>query len=447
MAVSKELLARYKELKAQGVNISLAELKAQMEKENEGVNEGVNKINTSVSEPYTNETNKYNQYTQTNLTNINNTNEISEYNTPSHSNYTNSIEPEPQTTTSSDWNTTYYSSTPAQLTPESYSDSTPITPVAQQPYTGNLDNHPRLQDDYKPYAGNIQTIPTQNTDKSQTKKFALIGYPLGHSLSEYIHNAGFKSINEDATYEILETSPENLVDRIKYLKSNNYSGFNVTIPLKLPITMFLDSIDDSATIANAVNTVVIDPITKEMTGYNTDVLGFINAIPEDFTLSGKVAGILGTGGAARAAITALAQRNMKEIKLFTRNVPNSLELLNYLRKTFPSIEFNTYQIERIRNLSDIDLLVNATPIGMQGRAADYTPVEENELKTLPEHALVYDVIYNPKNTILLKLAKKLGYRTLNGIDMLIRQAVASQQIWTGKVPDFKDMKIAALENL
>ena len=84
---------------------------------------------------------------------------------------------------------------------------------------------------------------------------------------------------------------------------------------------------------------------------------------------------------------------------------------------------------------------------MQGRAADMTPVEERELTTLPAHALVYDVIYNPKKTVLLKLAQKHGYRTLNGVDMFIGQALAAEQIWTGKTPDFKDMKIAALENL
>ena len=84
---------------------------------------------------------------------------------------------------------------------------------------------------------------------------------------------------------------------------------------------------------------------------------------------------------------------------------------------------------------------------MQGRAADLTPVEENELKTLPPNAIVYDVIYNPKKTILLKLAQKNGYKTINGVDMFIHQAVAAEKIWTGRTPDFKDMKIAALENL
>lgn len=250
----------------------------------------------------------------------------------------------------------------------------------------------------------------------------------------------------DARYDILETSPDSLFDRIKYLKSNNYSGFNVTIPLKLPVTMLLDEVDISADIVGAVNTVVINP-DKTMKGYNTDVTGFIDAIPKDITLAGKVAGVLGTGGAARAAITGLAQNQVKEIKLYTRNVPNSLPLVDFLRERFPNIEFNTFQIEYIRDLSDVDILVNTTPIGMQGRAADMTPVEENELRTLPQGAVVYDVIYNPKKTVLLKLAQKNGYRTINGVDMFIHQALAAERIWTGRIPDFKDMKIAALENL
>ena len=269
---------------------------------------------------------------------------------------------------------------------------------------------------------------------------------MGHSLSTYIHNAGFKSLGINATYEILETPPDTLVDRIKFLKSNGFAGFNVTIPLKLPVTLFLDEVDMSADIVGAVNTVVINP-DRTMKGYNTDVIGFRNAIPESVTLAGKVAGVLGTGGAARAAITALAQSQVKQIKIYTRNIPNCADLLAFLRKKFPYVEFNAFQIERIRDLSDINILVNTTPIGMQGRAADLTPVEENELRTLPPNAIVYDVIYNPKKTKLLKLAQKWGYRTINGVDMFIHQALVAEQIWTGQTPDFKDMKIAALENL
>ncbi len=297
------------------------------------------------------------------------------------------------------------------------------------------------------YNSGIEVNTIEKVPKTGLKKFALIGYPLGHSLSEYIHLAGFKSLGIDATYEILPTQPQDLVERVKYLRNNGYSGFNVTIPHKLPVTMFLDEIDPSANVVNAINTVAINSTTNVLRGYNTDATGFIKAIPQDFSLYNKTVAILGTGGAARAAITALAHKNVKEIKLFSRNITNCIELLEYLRKTFPNTQFNSYQIDRFKNLPEIDLVVNCTPIGMSGKYVGYSPLEEGEITTLPSHALIYDVVYNPKKTNLIKLAKKYNYKTVTGLDMLIYQAQEAQKIWFGQLPDFKDMKIAALENL
>ena len=420
VAVDKmELLKRYKELKAQGQNVSLSELKAQMEAEISS-DTGIASQAPETPQPAQKV--------------------FSSAKTDSSPGFVSSFNPAP-------------APAPALSTPVSTAQNI-IQPVQSrtheptiQPQIITTAPQPIHTPAPQPYCGNVTTAQMPNPTEQTLKKYALIGYPLGHSLSEYIHNAGFKSLGINSTYEILETPPESLVDRIKFFKSNNFAGFNVTIPLKLPVTMFLNEVDASADIVNAVNTVVINPETKELKGYNTDVLGFRRAIPEDITLAGKTCGVLGTGGAARAAITALAQNQVKAIKLFTRNVPNCLELLKFLRERFPNIEFNAFQIERIRDLSDIEILVNTTPIGMQGRAADLTPVEENELRTLPQGAVVYDVIYNPKKTVLLKLAQKNGYRTINGVDMFIHQALAAQQIWTGRTPDFKDMKIAALENL
>lgn len=282
---------------------------------------------------------------------------------------------------------------------------------------------------------------------NRENKFALIGYPLGHSLSKVIHEAGFKSLGINATYDILETPPEMLVDRIKYLKANGYKGFNVTIPLKLPISLFVNEVDNYADLARAVNTVYIDA-DKSLKAYNTDVAGFKRAIPKDFDLLGKKVAILGTGGAAHAVCVALTECKVKEIAFFTRNIPNSIELMNYVRRKFPSIEFNVYQIENIRSLEEFSMLVNTTPIGMLGKAGDMSPVEFRTLQTLKSDSLVYDVIYNPKKTILIKDAQKLGLRTVSGLDMLIFQAVMAQKIWfNGLEPDWKDMKISALEML
>lgn len=278
------------------------------------------------------------------------------------------------------------------------------------------------------------------------KKFGLIGFPLGHSLSAVIHKAGFKSLGIDASYEILETDPEDLVDRVKYFKHNDYSGFNITIPLKLPIALFTQEVDKYADIAGAVNTIKINS-DKTFSGFNTDAMGFKKAIPSDINLQDTTVALLGTGGASRAAVLALSECGVKEIGVYTRNIPNAMDYMAYMRRKFPEITFNVYQIEQVRDLSKYQMLVNTTPIGMQGRSADMTPIEEPVLKTLPQGATVYDVIYNPKQTILLKLADKLGYKTINGLDMLIYQAISAQEIWFNQTPDFNAMKIAALENL
>ena len=281
---------------------------------------------------------------------------------------------------------------------------------------------------------------------NRENKFGLIGYPLGHSLSKVIHEAGFKSLGIQATYDILETPPDTLVDRVKFLKGSGYKGFNVTIPLKLPISLFVNEVDRYADLARAVNTIYIES-DKSLKAYNTDVIGFRRAIPKDVDVRGKSVAILGTGGAAHAACVALAESRVREIAFFTRNIPNSIDLMNYVRRKFPSIEFNVYQIENIRNLKEFAMLVNTTPIGMLGKAGDMMPVDERALATMQRDAVVYDVIYNPKKTVLIRCAEKLGLRTITGLDMFIYQAVAAQEMWFGQTPDFKDMKIAALEVL
>lgn len=498
MAVTKELYERYKKLKAEGVNISLAELKQQMENEarnSESKDTGnVNPVITnhvskdgqsSVSGNSENtNTSAFSSFMQRQpLNDLGQTSAVHEqsirqseqiYQNSSASyeqrSYEQSVQGSVQSSQNTAWSTTY--STPSvDRNSEIYKNySNNFCANFSNNISGMNESAGLVNRPFESYSQASNTISSMETSESLSRgaagrytgnvtaemansvnnkilnKYCLIGYPLGHSLSTYIHNAGFKSLGIDATYDILETPPDTLVERVKYLKNNGFAGFNVTIPLKLPITLFLDKIDPSADIVGAVNTVVINP-DKTLVGYNTDVIGFRNAIPSDIILAGKTAGVLGTGGAARAAITVLAQNQVKVIKIYTRNIPNSLELLNFLRAKFPMIEFQAFQIERIRDLSDVQILVNTTPIGMQGRSADMTPVEENELRTMPEGAVIYDVIYNPKKTVLIKLAQKNGYRTINGVDMFIHQAAAAEQIWTGKVPDFKDMKIAALENL
>lgn len=435
MAISKELYERYKAMKA-------AKLAAQSEEnssQNQPVKSGfsalsqTSPVQNSENNNIQNQSNYIQEPTQAPVE----YNQVNNYGQNSFQSSENSLSPTPELQQSS-------SMTPYSGNVASTSADINYTSQLTPSFSNNLYNQEQTQTSQNSYE-----IPTQDVQipKPLIKKFALIGYPLGHSLSRYIHEAGFKSLGIQASYEIIETPPDELVDTVKYLKTHGYSGFNVTIPLKLPITMFMDEIDQSANIVNAINTVTINHETGILKGYNTDAIGFGAAIPQDIQLYNKTAGILGTGGAARAAVVALAHRGVREIRLYTRHIPNSIELLEFLRKSYPKITFESYQIDMIKDLSDIDILVNATPIGMQGHAAEFTPVEEKELQTLPKDAIVYDVIYNPKRTLFIRLAQKHNYRTITGMDMLVHQAVASEQIWTGRTPDFKDMKIAALENL
>lgn len=278
-------------------------------------------------------------------------------------------------------------------------------------------------------------------------KLGIIGYPLGHSISAVIQKAGLESIGLKGSYDVMETPPEDLINRIKYIKANGYNGFNVTIPLKVPMSLFLEDIDDYANIAGCVNTVKVLE-DKSFYGFNTDIYGFKKAIPQDFDLNGKNASILGTGGASRAAVVGLAERGVKEIDFYTRNIINSRQTLDYVRAKFPEITFNVYQIQNIRSLEHTSIIVNATPIGMKGFMADQMPLERADLDKLnPEKTIVYDIVYNPVKTILIQEAQKRGLKTIGGLDMLIYQAERAIEIWTGQSPDTKIMKIAALEVL
>lgn len=279
-------------------------------------------------------------------------------------------------------------------------------------------------------------------------KLGLIGYHLSHSISPVIHQAGLESLGIEATYEILETSPEDLISRIKFLKSNDYDGFNVTIPLKVPMALFLDHIDKSADISGCVNTIKIMP-DKTFYGYNTDIYGFQKAMPVNIqqSLKGANVSILGTGGASRAAAVALVELGVKQINFYSRNIINASNMVNYLRGAFSNIDFKLYQMQSSNALFESAMIVNTTPIGMKGNSADKMPISYEILAKLPTNTVIYDVIYNPAKTLLTKRANDLGIETINGLDMLIHQAAKAQEIWTGKLPNIDKMKIAALESL
>ena len=279
-------------------------------------------------------------------------------------------------------------------------------------------------------------------------KLGLIGYPLSHSMSKVIQEAALKSVGEDGSYEILETEQEDLITRLKYLRSNGFQGFNVTIPLKVPITLFLSGVDNVANVAGCANTIKILE-DSSMYGYNTDVYGFVEAMPLDFrqSLKGESVAVLGNGGAARAVGVGLSILNVKKIDFYVRNIVNASEMVQALRENFSGVEMNCKQIESLNSLEQYKMLVNTTPIGMRSKAMGISPVDEKIIKTMPDNSAVYDIVYNPLKTELIKLAKKNNIMTIQGLDMLIYQGAKAFEIWTGKKPDVTKMKIAALEEM
>lgn len=281
-------------------------------------------------------------------------------------------------------------------------------------------------------------------------KLGLIGYPLGHSLSPIMQKAALIQLGLEGSYVLLETLPEEIQDRIKYLKDNDFRGFNVTIPHKVEIMKFLDNIDNFAQRIGAVNTVVINE-NKKLYGYNTDVYGFIHAIPENIRkdLQSKEAVIVGSGGVARAVAAGIAEMGIKNLKIITleTEIDKAVEIKQLINKNFPQLEINCSILNEKINLAGISLVVNATPVGMEGKFEGISPLSVYSLDSLDKNAFVYDVVYKPQKTKLLELAEKRGFKILCGLDMLILQGARAFYLWTGKKPPVKVMKNVLLEQV
>ncbi|HSA07602.1 MAG TPA: shikimate dehydrogenase [Candidatus Gastranaerophilales bacterium] len=279
-------------------------------------------------------------------------------------------------------------------------------------------------------------------------KLGIIGYPLAHSLSPTMHNAALKITGIEGDYQPLETRPEELEVKINYLKNSGFKGFNVTIPHKVCVMKYLDNIDVSATLIGAVNTVIIDQ-KGNLNGLNTDAYGFIKSIPEDIigNITGKKAVILGSGGAARAVISALVALNINDIKIIARNQVKAEELINLSGKNFCGLKLKHLIPQENMDLSDCSLIVNTTPVGMQGKFEGISPLSAYSIDSLKTGAFVYDIVYRPRKTKLLELTEKRGLKTLDGLDMLVLQGAKSFSLWTGKEASVETMKNAAVAAL
>ncbi len=274
-------------------------------------------------------------------------------------------------------------------------------------------------------------------------KLGVIGYPLAHSLSPTMHKAALKFKNIEGNYVVLETPEDKLADTIEYMKKQNFRGFNVTIPYKVDIIKFLDEIDDLAKITGAVNAVVISA-KGQLKGYNTDISGFINAIPKDKlnNLSGKKATVLGTGGAARAVCSALLNAGVNNLVLYARTPFKAESLKEILVSDFADAGISISQLEENIDLSDTAIFVNTTPVGMYGKSEGKSPISEQSVKTLPDNSIVYDIIYRPKTTKLLEYAQNKNLFTIDGTEMLVLQGAKALEYWIEQEPPVDIMREA-----
>ena len=254
-----------------------------------------------------------------------------------------------------------------------------------------------------------------------TKKAFIIGQPISHSLSPKLHGFWLKQYEIDGKYEALEVPPEYLVKTVKKLP-DKFVGGNVTIPHKEKVMMICDEIDSLARKVGAVNTLYFKD--KKIFGTNTDVFGFMENLKQggvDFSKI-KSALILGAGGAARAVIVGLLDKNIAIT--ITNRTSSKAEVL--------ADEFGLKIVdwEKRNNLEGFDLLVNTTSLGMKNQES-----LEIDLSTLPRHAIVHDIVYNPLETEILKQAKEAGLKTVDGLGMLLFQAVRGFELWFGKKPE------------
>ena len=279
-------------------------------------------------------------------------------------------------------------------------------------------------------------------------RLGLLGYPLGHSLSPVMHKAAFKHLEMDGDYTLIETPPDELFDTLKSLKIKKFTGFNVTIPLKVWIVPLLDKVDDYSNLAGAVNTVLITE-DNQLHGFNTDIYGFINAIPHEMRLNlkGKKAAVFGTGGVARSAAVGLYKIGVSEIDFYTRSLEKSTEFQELMTTKLPDAKLNFKENNFFPDLTGVSIAVNATPLGMEGVNVDISPAAKSSIDSLPKDAIVYDLVYKPKKTTLLKYAEALGLKTIDGTEMLVLQGAKAFEIWTNKKPPVSTMRSTVLNYL
>ena len=262
-----------------------------------------------------------------------------------------------------------------------------------------------------------------------TRLAAVVANPIKHSISPFIHNSAFEATNTNGVYLAWEVDEAELAETVANIRRYQMYGINLSMPYKEQVIPYLDRLSEEACLIGAVNTVVNREGT--LIGYNTDGKGFFKSLPS-FKISKKRLVLLGAGGAAKAILAQAILDGVSQISVFVRS--SSMEKTRpYLEKIQNATGFRVdlFALEDVQNLQDsitqADLLVNATSVGMDGSSQ---PIPTSIV--LPEKLLVADVIYQPFETPFLKWAKEQGNEAINGLGMLLYQAAEAFEFWTGK---------------
>ena len=258
------------------------------------------------------------------------------------------------------------------------------------------------------------------------KKACVIGWPINHSRSPTIHNYWLKQFGIDGLYERVAVEPKNLHDFIRNLEHNGYQGCNVTIPHKEAVVSAVDDYDTTVAQTGSLNTVYLK--NSKILGTSTDGDGFLNNILAhypDFQIQDKTVFVIGAGGSAKAICQKLISANVKTIYVLNRTVERALELQKQFGQTIQIAQ--TSEVGERLKISD--LLVNTTSQGMSGQP----PLDLN-VDSLPNHAIVADIVYIPLKTKLIECAEARNFQTVPGLGMLLHQAVEGFEKWFGVRP-------------
>lgn len=266
---------------------------------------------------------------------------------------------------------------------------------------------------------------------AKTKICCVIGNPIKHSMSPSIHNAGYKALELNFVY--VPFCVENIKEAILGIRGLGIVGTSVTVPHKTTVMQYLDIIDETAKKIGAVNTVYND--NGKLIGSNTDYIGAIRALEEKTSLANKKVAVIGAGGAARAIVFGLKQKGATTT-IFNRNKDAAKKLARDAECLYESLE-------QIKKIKTFDIVVNATSVGMLPNVNDSIIAKEY----LSKHLVVMDIVYNPKETKLIKGAKETGCELVFGYKMLLYQAVGQFELFTKHKAPVATMEKSLLEQL